>query len=354
MAKRRTLLRVLLPLLTLAGAELVLRTFTDPGFGQRRLELLSWMSEDPVLGSANVPGFEAGGIRINALGLRGPELRDLASRRPLRIVSLGDSGTFGIWLGEADSSQPLAALHFDGYPEALRTLVGERAEVINAGVAGYTSSHGLRQLVTKLLELEPDVVTVRFGVNDLKISRGPQRRVEEPPSPWLRSLLYASFELRLTRLGLTAYRRASFLHPRPGSLKAVDLARFRENLERFVELSRQEDFHLLFVEYVLRPLELGEHPHHEAIYRKGGLPSLEAFHREHQRYQAVVRELAVREGIPLVETRDALTSSSELGFSAPDFTHPNAYGAEQIARALERALVELGWLPRAPADVGHP
>src|SRR5437899_11365560 len=80
----------------------------------------AWMTYDPKLGMANVPGFTAphprigvtpahGRLAINAQGFRGPPLR--AGHPALRIVCLGDSSTFGIWLEHGHAGLPDAEFH---------------------------------------------------------------------------------------------------------------------------------------------------------------------------------------------------------------------------------------------------
>ena len=69
-------------------------------------------------------------VRVSSLGLRGP---DVAARPPPgspRVLVLGDSVAFGWGLEEAEGFAPRLA-------QALGRL-GARAEVLNAGVPGYS------------------------------------------------------------------------------------------------------------------------------------------------------------------------------------------------------------------------
>jgi lysophospholipase L1-like esterase len=79
-------------------------------------------------------------------------------KRRFRVLALGDSCTFGLGV-EDDATWP-AQLE-----RALRTQ-GIDAEVVNAGVPGYSAFQGMRFLETRGLSLEPDVVVVTFGFND--------------------------------------------------------------------------------------------------------------------------------------------------------------------------------------------
>lgn len=96
--------------------------------------------------------------------LRGPELPppliDLASK-PVKIVCLGDSVT-GVYY------------HTGGrraYPELLEIALKNAAPkaqitVINAGISGHSTDHGLNRLERDVLQHQPDVVTISFGLND--------------------------------------------------------------------------------------------------------------------------------------------------------------------------------------------
>lgn len=93
------------------------------------------------------------GIRVNSEGFRGPEIRP-AHDKP-RILMLGDSVTFGL----ANTA----------YPDVVRARLYEMgidAEVINGGVEGY-SVRNLEIELGRYLRLEPDIVTIFVGWNDI-------------------------------------------------------------------------------------------------------------------------------------------------------------------------------------------
>ena len=96
-------------------------------------------------------------IETNELGLRDSPVREDGARR---ILAIGDSCTYG-W-GVAQS---------DAYPQRLQTLLqrrfgAERYRVINAGVPGFTSYHGLLYLRERGLALHPEIVIFGYGFND--------------------------------------------------------------------------------------------------------------------------------------------------------------------------------------------
>jgi lysophospholipase L1-like esterase len=87
--------------------------------------------------------------------LRSPEV---GARTRFRVLALGDSCTFGIGVEDGET--------WPAHLERRLRESGVDAEVVNAGVPGYTAFQGKRFLETRGLELAPDLVIVTFGFND--------------------------------------------------------------------------------------------------------------------------------------------------------------------------------------------
>ncbi len=98
-------------------------------------------------------------VRVNALGLRGPEVPAVPEAGVRRVLALGDSATFGDGLSEDDVFPPQLE-------RELRARTGERWEVLNAGVTGYNTADELGLLRTRGLALKPESVVVCFNLND--------------------------------------------------------------------------------------------------------------------------------------------------------------------------------------------
>src|SRR5262249_450070 len=97
-------------------------------------------------------------IHTNALGLRGPEVRDDDS---VRILTLGDSSTSACHAPQGES-----------YPAQLQQQLDRgfgpgRYQVLNAGVPGSTSYHGLVYLRERGMALRPSIVIAAYGFNDM-------------------------------------------------------------------------------------------------------------------------------------------------------------------------------------------
>ena len=94
---------------------------------------------------------------FNPQGFRGAPIDQVKPAGVLRVFALGDSNTFGWDVDEGVN-----------WPAQLNRLLSSShhgAEVINAGVWGYTSFQGARRF-HELLAYTPDIVLVSFGAND--------------------------------------------------------------------------------------------------------------------------------------------------------------------------------------------
>jgi lysophospholipase L1-like esterase len=99
--------------------------------------------------------------RINNVGFRGG---DIALEKPegvYRIVALGGSTTFAVYLPWTES-----------YPyylqEELRERLGtDKIEVINGGLTGSTSGESFHRLATQVLPVDPDMIIIYHAYNDL-------------------------------------------------------------------------------------------------------------------------------------------------------------------------------------------
>ena len=106
-----------------------------------------------------------GTYRINALGFRGPDFHATTKGARTRVFSVGDSNTIGLDLPEGQT-----------WPALLQRSLNQQsgtAEVVNAGMGGYTTLHALNLIRSELLNYSPDVLIVFLGVNDLNEDRGP-------------------------------------------------------------------------------------------------------------------------------------------------------------------------------------
>jgi len=132
---------------------------------------------DPLVAFTLRPGvrgrFRGMPIRINRLGMRGPELGK-PPPNAVRIALLGDSHTFG-WGVAWD----------DTFGARLAALLGERAggrvvDVQNLGVPGYNAVQEVRTFERQLEALQPDFAVIYFVGNDADLPNF----LYSPPNVW--------------------------------------------------------------------------------------------------------------------------------------------------------------------------
>lgn len=97
---------------------------------------------------------------INSLGFRGPEFQPRKPKGVFRIISMGESSTFGYHNSDTGT-----------YPFLLEQLLRqqprfENVEVINAGFPYYNSGSIRSLLESELLEYKPDLLTLYSAYND--------------------------------------------------------------------------------------------------------------------------------------------------------------------------------------------
>jgi len=116
----------------------------------------------PYTGYALKPGYRRGNAeRINQLGFRGEEIDLEKPDDVYRIVAIGGSTTFAVYLKWNES-----------YPYYLQEILRQRfgtdkIEVINAGLTGSTTAESFHRMSTQVLPVDPDMVVIYHGFNDL-------------------------------------------------------------------------------------------------------------------------------------------------------------------------------------------
>jgi len=202
--------------------------------------LLSWRLRPDAM----LPG---GRGRINSYGFVGRAFDWRKRPGTKRVLSLGDSVTYGLWAcGDG------IFCHSRPYPVALELLwnrAGRGAvEAIDAGVYGYSSLQGLRYYRTYLDGLDPDIVTVMFGWNDHGHQSG--SKGHEPRNFLLRAIAQGAAHLATYRslAGVAALalmpERGKPQVPEIGSYTPrVELDDFAYHLEQIVQIAHERGAH---------------------------------------------------------------------------------------------------------------
>lgn len=148
------------------------RTHGDDDIGATTFE------GDPLLGWRLVSGLKRHWWEYSTFSTNNQHLRqpyDLAygkQKDTLRVITLGDSVTFGYYIPVSFPKNPYDYNKEDKpYARLLEAKLkekypGKKIEVINMAVPGYTSHQGLAWLRRDIEQYKPDILTVNYGWND--------------------------------------------------------------------------------------------------------------------------------------------------------------------------------------------
>lgn len=269
---------------------------------------------DPVLFWRSVPKPP-----YNAQRFKGP-LAILPKPPGLfRIIAYGDSNTDG----------PPGRI---AWSECLAREIGARAdlhgrpcEVLNAGVAGYSSYQGLLRARQEVPIYSPDLILVSFGWNDLPAAIGRPDKEFEPPSA-----VYVEVLELLSRSKLFLYLKHVAENPAPPQLVGprVSPEDYAKNLESFLALSRQRG---IGVAFLTRPHRSTEAEQRKLPGWRGNVPD----------YNEVVRAFAARTGAVLVDVERRF-EGNESDFY--DDAHFSDQGHEAMGSFLLEHLAASGLL----------
>nr|AIF20441.1 GDSL family lipase [uncultured marine thaumarchaeote KM3_89_H08] len=121
-----------------------------------------------ILGDELIPNQQSDSININSLGFRGEEFSIEKSADTFRIFMLGGSTMFGH--GATSDKTTIS-----GYMTTFFEDVDDNfnIEIINSGIQGADSFNELNLINTRLLELDPDMIIIYDGWNDLRTEHSP-------------------------------------------------------------------------------------------------------------------------------------------------------------------------------------
>jgi len=187
-------------------------------------------------------------IDVNSKGFRGKEFSTKKSSGVYRIIALGDSSTLGVGVPNSEA-----------YCAILEGLLNQQKnssrkyEVINAGVAGYSSLQGLRYLKSEITNYRPDLITIYFGLNDYLYAREENDRDRPQLAPWViridHIMSYSQFYRLLKGM---ASRLISSERKYPPD-RRVDLPDFKNNLVQMVAVAREAGAEVILLNVPLRP-----------------------------------------------------------------------------------------------------
>ena len=287
-------------------------------------------------------------MRINAKGLRGPEVAYEKRAGRFRVVWLGDSVTFGHGLRRYRQTFP---------HRVARRLERRRhvsVETVNAGVGGYSPWQERQWLATEGVKYSPDLVVVSFVLNDavepFDLARfggtGEGFHLTRTASRWRleeRSALFYYLRLWLARLrygsdvrtGAVQHETLSVraLVEQPDSKAVADAWQFTlRDLDGIVVSCRE---HAIPVAVVVWPF----------AFQLVDPAALSA-------PQHTVADFARTRDVPLLDLLPALRASADAHALAPaalffDADHPSPRGTRVASKIIASFLIESHLVPGA-------
>lgn len=296
----------------------------------------------PVNGFELSPGYRLRSrvlsVSINAQGLRGPEVTRNKPAGTRRVALLGGSAAFGYLVSDDECAAALLQ-------QRLRER-GLAVEVLNGAVPSYDLRQVLVRYQERIQPLQPDVVVLYLGWNDLRQVSSQEEPELLPPRPaaWERLLAQSSL------YGLVRYRlfppAPRFVPPSsaPLTLTIAGKRRFEDRLEQLAELAAQTPARL-----VVCTQAMAAHPDAPEEVRRelGASPERQELLIEWGRYlHETLRQFAHRHAAPFVDAYAEIPPTDDyLG----DAIHLTPRGEERLAALLEAAL-----LPMLQANTAEP
>lgn len=271
-------------------------------------------------------------VSTNAQNLRSDDTIKAKAQGAVRIVCLGDSVTFGyrvppVWPERPGDYDP----NWLPYPMLLEKNLraanpAREVEVIAMAVPGYTSHQGLAWLRRDIDRLQPDLLIVSFGWNDVSFSEVPDRESIRTSSfavaaRWL--IDYSQAFAHATKwLRSGNQRQTPALTGRRGPAPRVSAQEYLDNLNEIISLARELEAGVVVI---------------AAPYRDGVTNPPEADLMI--RYRTALRAEMQRKQIPfleILELTEAAYPSNEGWFG--ELIHPNHMGHRLMAAELLELL----------------
>jgi lysophospholipase L1-like esterase len=316
MALGRVLLLVGSTLLALAAFEGALRALGLPGFDACwQVAEPFWQPEpDPELGWRYRPGAQVALATVNERGLRGPVLPPERAPGRERLLFVGDSTCFGIWVELADTFAARAS-------QALAAARGRPVEYEIAALPGYSSWHA-RVLVRRLAERQrPDVVVLYVGAHN---DHGRARYYRDAAIPARLARRQAAWHQVRTLLLLENAADQAWRHwgrklvPAERALRVPPDA-FADNLRDMLRRTRAAGARALVLSPPFSATQLADHP---------AIP----------RYREILRAVAREEGAALLDLQPLFERGDEASLYQRDRVHFSAAGHALAAQAIAARL----------------
>jgi len=281
-------------------------------------------------------------IRINSLGFRSPELLDPRPAGTIRLAFLGASTTYSAEVSSNEATWPHLVWQMlrDAQPQV-------RFDYVNAAVPGYTTEASLRNLRLRVRPLQPDIIVFYEATNDLAVDTLALARqrglvagdgAEATSWPARYSMLWF-----LVEKNLTVRRRQAEAAAHGGKLafEPRELSRaFEQRLQALVTASQESAPVVVLVTFAprLRRGSSADEQREAAVTAAYYMPymSIDGLLRGYEEYNRVIREVARRSGVVLVEAEGAIPPDR---VHYADSVHFTDAGSRALAGIVARELL---------------
>lgn len=292
--------------------------------------------------SAAELGFQPKDVlfRINQDGFKGPELDKGHSH--FRILTLGDSCTFGSWFDQYS------------YPRTLERELRQlewNVEVVNAGVQGY----GTEQVLARIEEfkaLKPELTTIYIGWNGLADSGALPDNYFRFYTPWLLSAAYKA--LFPERAALAAYTKPKHLNKADPELRRLDayVPPFMNGVEQIVQQMQSSGSTVVIV--TLPSLLTSKEEPTERALQIGHLPGFTdnpyVLAKMVEQYNADLRNLAMRSNLQVIDLEKwSVTALQPRDAYFTDTVHLSEKGQQAIGKYMAGELLHALHVGYGPA-----
>jgi lysophospholipase L1-like esterase len=330
-----------------------------------------------------LPGMTTGPNRFttNNLGFRGPELARPKPPSEYRIFLVGGSTAECLYLDDDDALNAVLQ-------DALEDRIGSRlARVYNAGKSGDRSDDHISMVVHRLVHLEPDLIVLFAGINDVRASvfgydylhYQPPRSVEpaQPEGLGVR-LRLAVYELQIGRrlyyllkrvqppsrmemlqaIPLTSNYRERVAEQRAAPLvpdaPEADVAAYERNLRTIAGVARGQGIGLVLMTQQTTWASTddpGVEQWQWMLLGPDGRYEAAAMAAQMEEINEAMRRVARDEGLPLYDTVAEIPPTLEYFY---DDVHFNVAGARKAGEGVARLVTDAAAAAGATARVGAP
>lgn len=306
----------------------------------------------------------------NNFGFRGSDLIIPKPSNELRIFMVGGSTTECVYLDDT-----LAVTHV--LEKSLNDRLSDTTsvKVYGAGKSGDRSYDHLAMIGQRILHLQPDMIIVFCGMNDLTAAIYNADYTHMPQADGAKISFFDLIKYILTefqlprrlyyaykgidRIGFgdellqsisfrSDYKRKVELRkssPRTDNPPRIDLEPYRENLRSIIGLARAHDVTVVFITQATTwnsRVDPGTDEWIWGTYKNGVTYRTDLMDNAMKAYNTALREVAVQDAVPVFDLALLMPKSLEYFY---DDCHFNIKGAQKAGSLLGAFLIENGLIP---------